>query len=188
MADSRSRRSRIVVETPERRPRRSSQRYSTPRTAEVWVGISMVIAATLATFLALYVTSRPFDPATASLAPQQTIPAAPLVSPSAKPSPSPSPTPPAKPSPIPLSSPAGGETSTQPVDDASIQSHIDAALAADPAVSKLDVSTLVANGKVTIVGSVGSPEIKQRVERIIRSIKGVTNVENQLVVNQATPQ
>ena len=176
-----------MVETPERRSRPSSQRYSTPRNAEVWVGISIIIAATLATFLALYVTSRPFDPATASLAPQQTIPAAPLVTPSAKPSPSPSPTLPAKPSPTPLSSPAGGETSNQPVDDASIQSHIEAALAADPVVAKLDVSTLVENGKVTVVGSVGSPEIKQRVERIVRSVKGVTSVENQLVVNQATP-
>lgn len=187
MADSRSRKSRIVVEAPARQQRRSRQRYATPRNAEVWVAISVIIAAALATFLALFITSRPFDPANASLAPQQTIPAGPLVSPSAKTSPSPSPTPQAKPSAAPPSTPAGGETANAPVDDASIQSHIDAALAADPAVSKLDVSTLVENGKVTIVGSVGSPEIKQRIERIIRSVKGVSNVENQLVINQATP-
>jgi len=153
----------------------------------VWAAISVIIAAALATFLALYITSRPFDPTNASLQPQQTVPAGPLVTPSAKPSPSPSSTPQAKASPIGQASPVGGETSNTPVDDASIQSHIEAALAADPAVSKLDVSTLVENGEVTIVGSVGSPEIKQRIERIIRSIKGVTHVENQLVVNQATP-
>ena len=74
------------------------------------------------------------------------------------------------------------------MDDASVQSHIDAALAADPALAKLDVSTLVENGKVTIVGSVRSAELKQRVERTIRSLKGVVAVDNQLVVNEATPQ
>ena len=187
MPDSRSVRRRIVVQAPAGRGRRSPQRYSTPRNAEVWVAISVIIAAALATFLALYITSRPFDPTNASLQPQQTVPAGPQVTPSAKPSPSPSSTPQAKASPIGQASPVGGETSNTPVDDASIQSHIETALAADPAVSKLDVSTLVENGEVTIVGSVGSPEIKQRIERIIRSIKGVTHVENQLVVNQATP-
>jgi hypothetical protein len=151
------------------------------------VAISVIMAAALATFLALYMTSRPFDPATASLAPQQTVPAGALVTPSAKPSPSPSPTPQTKPSPTPSPSAASGEISNAPVDDASIQSHVDAALAADPLLSKLDVSTLVENGKVTVVGSVSSPEIKERVERIIRSIKGVTTVQNQLVVNEATP-
>jgi osmotically-inducible protein OsmY len=73
------------------------------------------------------------------------------------------------------------------VDDASIQAHIDAALAADPNLAKLDVSTLVENGKVTIVGAVRSAELKQRVERTIRSIKGVNGVSNQVVVNEATP-
>jgi len=187
MADSRSSpRSRIVVKAPERQ-RRSRPTYTTSRKAEAWAAISVIIAAAVATFLALYITSRPFNPDTASMAPQQGVPAGPMVMSSAKPSPSPSPAPTAKPSPVASSTPISGEVSNTPVDDASIQSHIEAALAADPGVSKLDVSALVENGKVTIVGSVGSREIKQRVERIIRSVKGVTNVENQLVVNEATP-
>jgi len=74
------------------------------------------------------------------------------------------------------------------VDDASIQSRIDAALTADPALAKLDVSTLVENGKVTVVGSVRSAEVKQRVEKTIRSLKGVATVDNQLVVNDTSPQ
>lgn len=73
------------------------------------------------------------------------------------------------------------------MDDASIQSHIDAALAADPVLAKLDVSTLVENGKVTVVGAVRSAELKQRVEKTIRSLKGVATVDNQLVINEATP-
>jgi hypothetical protein len=142
------------------------------------------VAATLATFLALFITSRPFDPESSSLSPQQTIPAGPLTSPSPKPSPTISPTPQNKPTASPSATPA--ETAA-PVDDASIQAHIDAALAADPNLAKLDVSTLVENGKVTIVGAVRSAELKQRVERTIRSIKGVNGVSNQIVVNEATP-
>jgi osmotically-inducible protein OsmY len=53
--------------------------------------------------------------------------------------------------------------------------------------SSLDVSTLVEGGKVTIVGAVKSPELKQRVEKAIQSVKGVTSVDNQLVVTEATP-
>lgn len=188
MPDSRPTKSRIVVDTSRRsqtpaRPRGQTQ----PRHAELWIAITVIVAAGLATFLALFITSRPFDPGTASLAPQQIVPAGPALSPSPKTSPTISPTPQAKPSAQSSPSISSGEV-TAPVDDASVQSHIDAALAADPALAKLDVSTLVENGKVTIVGSVRSAELKQRVERSIRGIKGVASVDNQLVVNEATPQ
>jgi osmotically-inducible protein OsmY len=82
-------------------------------------------------------------------------------------------------------SPAG-DTATVP-DDAGIQSQIERTLASDPTLSKLDVSTLVEGGKVTIVGSVRSTDLKQRVERALRSVKGVVSVDNQLVVTEATP-
>ena len=81
-----------------------------------------------------------------------------------------------------------GETSPAVVDDATIQSEIDKTLASDSALANLDVSTLVENGKVTIVGSVKSLELKQRVAREIRAIKGVTSIDNQLVVAESTPQ
>lgn len=73
------------------------------------------------------------------------------------------------------------------IDDATIQSNIDKTLATDSTLSGLDVSTLVENGRVTIVGSVKSPELKQRVERTILLIKGVTSVDNQLVIAATTP-
>ncbi len=72
-------------------------------------------------------------------------------------------------------------------DDAYIQSQIEKILTSDPVQSQLDVSTLVENGKVTLVGSVHSPDMKQRIERAVRSVKGVISVDNQLVVTQATP-
>ena len=187
MPDSRSTRSRIVVDTSRRAQTnvRGANR-TPPRNPEPWIAISIIVAAALATFLALFITSRPFDPETASFAPQQAIPAGPVFSPSPRQSPTASPTPQAKPSV--QTSPVPSAEATPPVDDASIQSHIESALGADPALAKLDVSTLVENGKVTIVGSVRSAELKQRVERTIRSVKGVANVDNQLVINEATPQ
>ena len=39
-----------------------------------------------------------------------------------------------------------------------------------------------------MVGSVKSAELKQRVERVLRSVKGVIEVDNQLVVVESTPQ
>ncbi|MFN2578645.1 MAG: BON domain-containing protein [Pyrinomonadaceae bacterium] len=156
------------------------------RSNELWIATSIIIAAALATFLALFITSRPYDLATASLPAQQTVPFSSAYTPSPRPSPSTSATPQAKPSLSPTPATAV-ETSNVPPDDASIQSHIDAAFAQDAVLSKLDVSALVENGKVTIVGSVRSVEVKQRVEKAIRAIRGVTGVDNQLVVNQATP-
>jgi len=184
--DPRTARSRIVVDASARRqtpPNR--QRQAAARGSELWIAISVIVAAALATFLALFITSRTFDTGTASLAPQQTVPAVPIMSPSARPSPTGSPTPQAKPSAQQSPAVSGGEIA--PVDDASIQSRIDSSLAADATLAKLDVSTLVENGKVTIVGAVRSAELKQRLEKAIRSIKGVTSVDNQLVINESTP-
>lgn len=184
--DPRSRTSRIVVNTG---GHRQVRRPAPQRTyTELWVAISVIVAAALATFLALFITSRSFDPMNASVAPDQVVPAGPSLSPSPNASPTISPTPATKPTPE--SSPAigGGETANAtPLDDASIQANIEKALNADPQLSGVDVSTLVENGKVTVVGSVKSAEVKQRIERLIRSLKGVTTFDNQLVITQATP-
>jgi len=72
-------------------------------------------------------------------------------------------------------------------DDAVIQADIEKALASDATLAKLDVSTIVEAGRVTMVGSVRSREIRQRVEKAVRSVKGVNSVDNQLVVLESTP-
>jgi len=174
-----------VDATPRRARATPGRGRSRGGTREVWIALSVIAAAALATFLALFLTSRPFDPMAASMAPQQAVPAGPGFSPSPKSSPSVT----TSPSPANQVSPStpGGETVSEPIDDATIQSHIESALAGDQALAKLDVSTLVENGKVTIVGSVKSAELKQRVEKTIRGIKGVTGVEDQLVVTEASP-
>jgi hypothetical protein len=174
----------VVDASPRQRRPPARGRKQGPRNPELWLAISLVGAAALATFVALFLTSRPYDPTNASLAPQQTVPAGASISPSPSPKTSTAtPTPQSAPTP----SLPSGETAPTVVDDATIQSEIDKTLASDPALANLDVSTLVETGKVTIVGSVKSSELKQRVAREIRALKGVTSIDNQLVVAESTP-
>jgi hypothetical protein len=191
MSDHPRRRKRIVIETPTARNQRGANprgRQPTVRSREGIMALSVIGAAALATFIALFLTSRPYDPMNSTLAPAQTVPAGSLALQS---TPKPSPTI----SPSPRSNQTAGATpapqppaDTPPVpDDAGIESQIERTLAADPALSKLDISTLVEAGKVTIVGSVRSADLKQRVEKVLRSVKGVTSVDNQLVITDATP-
>ncbi len=192
MSDSTKRRNRIVIETSSGRHSRGARpagRQSMTGGREGIVALTVIGAAALATFIALFLTSRPYDPMNSTLAPNETVPAGSLV---IAPSPSPKASPSTSPSPE-LNLAAGATPTSQPVeaatvpDDAGIQFQIDRTLTADPVLSKLDVSTLVEGGKVTIVGSVRSAELKQRVEKTIRSLKGVVSVDNQLVVTEATP-
>ena len=185
-------RNRIVVEAPRSR-RAGSPRSRGPqpdyRPREGIVAISVIAAAALATFIALFLTSRPYDPMNSTAMPQQLIPEGPVaMPPSPKQSPTPTPSPQSTPSPSARQAPEPTfETTVTIPDDASIESQIEKILTTDPVLSQLDVSTLVENGKVTVVGSVHSPDMKQRVERAVRSVKGVSSVDNQLVVTQATP-
>src|SRR5882762_8236459 len=191
MSDHSRRRNRIVIETPTTRKQRGARpvgRQPGPGAREAIVALTVIGAAALATFIALFLTSRPYDPMNSTLAPVQTVPSGSLaIQPSPKPSPTISPSPQqnlaggAVPSPEP-----SVETATVP-DDAGIQSQIERTLASDPVLSKLDVSTLVEGGKVTIVGSVRSADLKQRVEKTLRLVKGVISVDNQLVITEATP-
>jgi hypothetical protein len=151
------------------------------------VAVTVIGAAALATFLALFLTSRPYDPMSSSTAPQQEVPQGPAgPQPSLKPSPAATPAPQSSQSPISVSAPTPEASKAIP-DDATIESQIEKSLASDPSLSQLDVSTLIENGKVTLVGSVRSTDQKQKVERLVRAIKGVLAVDNQLVVIAATP-
>jgi len=186
----RQRRNRIVIETPSARSQRSMRPASrkSARGREGIVAISVIAAAALATFLALFITSRPYDPMNSTVTPQQNIPQGGSVTPSPKPSLTTTPSPQANQSPAVGQTPEPRGTSQETIpDDAGIQSQIEKVLASDAALSKLDISTLVENGKVTIVGSVKSSDLKLRIEKAVRSVKGVVRVDNQLVVSEATP-
>src|SRR5437899_276522 len=88
----RNRRKQIVIETPSTRHSRASRRMIRPTNSpksEALVAISVIGAAALATFLALFITSRTYDPMNSSLQPQQEVPpSAILLQPSPQPTPS----------------------------------------------------------------------------------------------------
>lgn len=184
---------RIDVETAPARRNRTAHPYgrrSEPRGREAVVAFSVIAAAALATSLALFITSRPYDPMNSTVDPDQAVPQGPITMQS---SPKPSPTATASSRPEEPSTaeqapePAGQPSGPAIPDDAAIQSEIEKVIAADAALADLDVSTIVEGGKVTMVGSVKSPELKLRVEKAVRSVKGVVSVNNQLVITQATP-
>jgi len=178
--------SRVVITTSGEHARRViSPRRTNKRGPREWVlALVVIVAAAFATFLALFLTSRPYDPMNSTVQPQQSVPLGQLQPTTPTPSPSPSPT--AKPSASALQEPSV-ETATPPPDDATIQQEIEQSLHSDAALVDLDISTIVENGRVTIVGSVRSAELKQRVARIVRGIKGVASIDNQLVVIESTP-
>lgn len=67
-------------------------------------------------------------------------------------------------------------------DDGTIQSNIEKKFSDDPKVSALGITVSVIEGKVTLIGTVDSREMKDRVERMAR-IKGVKSVDNQIIVS-----
>lgn len=67
--------------------------------------------------------------------------------------------------------------------DADIQSEIDKRMAEDANLSTLGVTATVLDGKVTLIGTVETPAQKNQVERMVKSIKGVRSVDNQVIVS-----
>jgi len=187
---SSNQRRRVVVETRPSRTRTARNRSYGRQPREGMIAVAVIAAAALATFLALFITSRPYDPMNSTVAPLQTVPSAPVAmqtSPKPTPTTTPSPTEKQASSPEQPSVPAGETGKTEIPDDTTIQAEIEKTIATDSTLSKLDVSTIVEGGKVTLVGSVGSADLKQRVEKAVRSVKGVVSINNQLAVVERTP-
>ncbi len=66
--------------------------------------------------------------------------------------------------------------------DLTVQAAIDKRLTDDPEFSTLGITTSVINGKVTLLGTVKSEALKSQVERVVKQIKGVKEVDNQITV------
>ncbi|HEX8176911.1 MAG TPA: BON domain-containing protein [Pyrinomonadaceae bacterium] len=74
------------------------------------------------------------------------------------------------------------ETRSSGNDDGTIQSNIEKKFAEDPKIAALGITISVIDAKVTLVGSVESAEMKDRVERLAR-VKGVKSVDNQIIIS-----
>jgi hypothetical protein len=192
--EEQARRSRVVVETPgERREVVSSQSVRTPDRSGVsagMVGVLVVVAIALITMLVLFwMSSQPTDTASTLPAaqPQTTVVQQPV--PAQQPpviiqQPAPVTT---QPAPVIITPPAGGTTapaqSSQPANmDSTIQTEIDKRLLDDPTFSSLGITATVIDGKVTLLGSVKTVDLKNAVERMVRQVKGVKEIDNQISV------
>jgi hypothetical protein len=90
--------------------------------------------------------------------------------------------------PVIIEQPAPATTAPEPArssgtDDSSIQSAIDKKMAEDAALSTVGVTATVLDGKVTLIGTVNTQALKNQVERLVKAVKGVRTVDNQIIVS-----
>jgi BON domain len=189
--EEQARRSRVVVETPsERREVVHSQSVRTPDNSGIsagMVGVLVVVAIALITMLVLFwLSSQPTTDTT--LTAQQPVPTTTVVQQPAPVQQPPviiqQPAPATQPAPIVVTPPAGG--TTMPAEsvnmDSTIQTAVDKRISDDPEISTLGITASVLNGKVMLVGTVKTEELKTRIERMVKQVKGVKEVDNQITV------
>lgn len=74
------------------------------------------------------------------------------------------------------------ESTGQYVDDAAITAKVKAAIFADPGVKSTEVNVETYQGTVQLSGFVSDPAAAQKAGDAARSVKGVTNVKNDIRV------
>jgi hypothetical protein len=190
--EEQARRSRVVVETPnERREVVHSQSVRTPDNSGIsagMVGVLVVVAIALITMLVLFWISS--QPATDNANLAATQPATGVQQPAPVQQPPvivQQPAPATQPPPIIVTPPAGGTaSSTVPTEsvnmDSTIQTAVDKKISDDPEISTLGITASVLDGKVTLLGTVKTEALKTQVERLVKQVKGVKTVDNQIMV------
>lgn len=189
--EEQARRSRVVVETPNERREvvhTQSVRDNSGISAGM-VGVLVVVAIALITMLVLFwMSSQQATTDNANLAAQQpptTVvqqPAPVQQPPVIIQQPAPATT---QPAPIIVTqpAPAGGTTATDSMNmDSTIQAAVDKKLSDDPELSQLGITASVVNGKVMLIGTVKTEALKAQIEKMVKQIKGVKAVDNQISV------
>jgi|ERR1051325_10128212 hypothetical protein len=192
--EEQARKSRVVVETPsERREVVHSQSVRTPDNSGIsagMVGVLVVVAIALITMLVLFWLSTQPTADNANLAAQQPAPTTVVQQPAPVQQPPviiQQPAPATQPAPIVVTPPAASGGSTMPAEtaanmDSTIQTAVDKKISDDPEISTLGITASVLNGKVMLVGTVKTEELKTRIEKMVKQVKGVKEVDNQITV------
>lgn len=186
--EEQARRSRVVVETPNERREvvhTQSVRDNSGISAGM-VGVLVVVAIALITMLVLFwMSSQTTTEENAALPAQQQPTVIQQPAPAQQPpviiqQPAPATT---QPAPIIVAPPAGGTTAPAENMDSTIQAAIDKRLTDDPTFSSLDITASVVNGKVMLIGTVETQTLKSDIERAVRQVRGVKDIDNQIIVS-----
>ena len=189
--ENEARRSRVVVETPTTRrevTHTEAVRSDRDGVSGATVGVIVVVAIALVTILILFLMSGQNNNLNDNLALQQQ-PAQPSTTivqqPAAQQPPviiqqAPAAAPQQAPIIVTQPAPTGGSTSGS--NDSAIQSEVDKRIMDDPNLSTVGVTVSVLDGKATLMGTVKSESVKAQFERLVRSVKGVKSIDNQIIV------
>jgi hyperosmotically inducible protein len=198
--EEQQRKSRVVVETPHTR-REVEQTYVSHTPEKKGISTGMVAAVALAAIAAITIIflflRNPSDDSSNTNVSVTTRPT-PLAQPSVIMQPAAQPTPiiieapSTQPAPVIITQPAPITATTSiappatsapaPPDDSVVQSNVSKKIQDDPALDATDIIATVVSGKATLTGTVDSPDLKRRAERMALSVKGVRTVDNQITV------
>jgi len=189
--DEQAQRSRVVVETPN--SRREVTRTEAVRTdrggvSGATVGVIVVVAIALITIVVLFLMNNQNANTNANLAEQQPAQAPVIVQqPAAQQQPpvivqQPATAPNQPPIVINQPAPVSGSAPVNNSNDGAVQAAVDKKLSDDPTLSALGITTTVLDGKVTVNGTVQSEALKSQIDRVLRGVKGVKQVDNQIIV------
>ncbi|MFN2513577.1 MAG: BON domain-containing protein [Pyrinomonadaceae bacterium] len=197
--ESESKKSRVVVETPTaRREVTQTEAVRGPEREGVsgaTVGVIVVLAVALVTILVLFFMSgQTTDTANDNLAAQQTAPPQttivqqpaqqqpPVIIQQAPPAPQQAPIIITQPAPA-TSTSSGSSSTSSGSNDSAIQIEIDKKILEDPTFSPLGITVSVLDGKATLIGTVKSESLKSQFEKLIRNVRGVKQIDNQIIVS-----
>ena len=188
--EEQERRRQIVVETPNQRREvvHSQSVRDNSGVSAGMVGVLVVVAIALITMLVLFwMNTQPAEETALAPTQQPTI--------IQQPAPAQQPpviiqqpaAPATQPAPIIVTPPAGGSTSSGTTEsiniDSTIQAAIDKRLTEDPAFASLGITASVINAKVMLIGTVKTEALKADIERVVKQIRGVKEVDNQIIVS-----
>jgi hypothetical protein len=187
--DEQARRSRVVVETPNARrevTHTEAVRSDRGGISGATVGVIVVVAIALITIVVLFLMNQPTDTTNANLTEQPPAQQPVIVQQPATQQQPPviiqQPAPAGAAPPIIINQPApSGDSGSTGSQDGAIQAAIDKKISEDPTLSTLGITATVLDGKVTLTGTVKSEGLKSQIERMIRNISGVRQVDNQIV-------
>ena len=187
--DEQAKRSRVVVETPNSRrevTHTESVRGDRDGISGATVGVIVVVAIALITIVVLFLMNGPTETTNANLSEQPPAQQPVIVQQPAQQQQPPviiqQPAPVGAAPPVIINQPApSGGTSSSGSQDGAIQAEIDKRISEDSTLSTLGITATVLDGKVTLTGTVKSEGLKSQLDRMIRAIRGVKQVDNQIV-------